>query len=26
VARGTCLCLEHFDRWHSALQSSDEDV
>jgi len=26
VARGTCLCLEHFDRWQSALQSSDEDV
>ncbi len=26
VARGTYLCLEHFDRWRSALQSSDEDV
>lgn len=26
VARGTYLCLEHFDRWQSAMQSSDEDV
>ncbi len=26
VARGTHLCLEHFDRWRGALQSSDEDV
>jgi rod shape-determining protein MreB len=26
VARGAYLCLEHFDRWRSALQSSDEDV
>ncbi|MEX2113236.1 MAG: rod shape-determining protein [Pirellulales bacterium] len=26
VARGTYLCLEHFDRWRSAMQSSDEDV
>jgi rod shape-determining protein MreB len=26
VARGTQLCLEHFDRWRSAMQSSDEDV
>ncbi|MBI3838829.1 MAG: rod shape-determining protein [Planctomycetia bacterium] len=26
VARGTYICLEHFDRWRSALQSSDEDV
>ena len=26
VARGAHLCLEHFDRWRSAMQSSDEDV
>jgi rod shape-determining protein MreB len=26
VARGTHLCLEHFDRWRGWLQSSDEDV
>jgi rod shape-determining protein MreB len=26
VARGTYICLEHFDRWRSTLQSSDEDV
>jgi rod shape-determining protein MreB len=26
VARGTQLCLEHFDRWRSAMRSSDEDV
>ena len=26
VARGTYICLEHFDRWRGALQSSDEDV
>jgi rod shape-determining protein MreB and related proteins len=26
VARGTYICLEHFDRWRSAMQSSDEDV
>ncbi len=26
VARGASLCLEHFDRWQGALQSSDEDV
>jgi rod shape-determining protein MreB and related proteins len=26
VARGTYICLEHFDRWRSALQSSVEDV
>jgi len=26
VARGTALCLEHFDRWRSVMQSSDEDV
>jgi rod shape-determining protein MreB len=26
VARGTYVCLEHFDRWRSAMQSSDEDV
>lgn len=26
VARGTYICLEHFDRWRSALESSDEDV
>lgn len=26
VARGTAICLEHFDRWRGALQSSDEDV
>jgi rod shape-determining protein MreB len=26
VARGTQLCLEHFDRWRSSMQSSDEDV
>jgi rod shape-determining protein MreB and related proteins len=26
VARGTYICLEHFDRWRTAMQSSDEDV
>jgi rod shape-determining protein MreB and related proteins len=26
VARGTYICLSHFDRWRSAMQSSDEDV
>ena len=26
VARGTYICLEHFDRWRGAMQSSDEDV
>ncbi len=26
VAHGTHLCLEHFDRWRPAMQSSDEDV
>jgi len=26
VARGTYICLNHFDRWRSAMQSSDEDV
>jgi rod shape-determining protein MreB and related proteins len=26
VARGTYICLEHFDRWRSALESSDDDV
>jgi len=26
VARGSAICLEHFDRWRGALQSSDEDV
>ncbi len=26
VARGTHICLEHFDRWRGAMQSSDEDV
>ncbi len=26
VARGTHICLEHVDRWRSAMQSSDEDV
>ncbi len=26
VARGTYICLEHFDRWRSVMQSSDEDV
>lgn len=26
VARGTYICLEHFDRWRGVLQSSDEDV
>jgi rod shape-determining protein MreB len=26
VARGTYICLEHFDRWRSAMRSSDEDV
>ena len=26
VARGTHICLEHFDRWRSAMQSSDDDV
>jgi rod shape-determining protein MreB len=25
-ARGTLICLEHLDRWRSALESSDEDV
>ncbi len=25
-ARGTLICLEHLDKWHSALESSDEDV
>jgi len=26
VARGTYICLEHFDRWRSAMQSGDDDV
>jgi rod shape-determining protein MreB len=26
VARGTYICLEHFDRWRGVMQSSDEDV
>ncbi|HTM56587.1 MAG TPA: rod shape-determining protein [Pirellulales bacterium] len=26
VARGTYICLNHFDRWRSVMQSSDEDV
>ncbi len=26
VSRGTYICLEHFDRWRSAMQSADEDV
>lgn len=26
VARGTYICLEHFERWRAAMQSSDEDV
>ena len=26
VARGASICLEHFDRWRGAMQSSDEDV
>ncbi|MGD9722958.1 MAG: rod shape-determining protein [Pirellulales bacterium] len=26
VARGTHLCLSHFDRWRGAMRSSDEDV
>lgn len=26
VSRGTYICLEHFDRWRSAVQSGDEDV
>ena len=26
VARGTHICLEHFDRWRAAMRSSDEDV
>jgi rod shape-determining protein MreB len=26
VARGAHMCLEHIDRWRSAMQSSDEDV
>ena len=26
VARGTHICLEHFDRWRGALRSGDEDV
>jgi rod shape-determining protein MreB len=26
VARGAHICLEHFDRWRGAMQSSDEDV
>jgi rod shape-determining protein MreB and related proteins len=26
VARGTYICLNHFERWRSAMQSSDEDV
>jgi rod shape-determining protein MreB len=26
VARGTQICLEHFDRWRTAMRSSDEDV
>jgi rod shape-determining protein MreB len=25
-ARGTLICLEHLDKWRSALESSDEDV
>jgi rod shape-determining protein MreB len=26
VARGTLICLEHLDRWRTALESSDDDV
>jgi rod shape-determining protein MreB len=26
VARGAMVCMEHFDRWRPALQSSDEGV
>jgi rod shape-determining protein MreB len=26
VSRGMTICLEHFDRWRGAMQSSDEDV
>ncbi len=26
VARGAQMCLEHFQRWRPAMQSSDEDV
>lgn len=26
VARGTAICLEHFQRWRGAMQSSDDDV
>jgi len=26
VARGTHICLEHYERWRGAMQSSDEDV
>jgi rod shape-determining protein MreB len=26
VARGTYICMEHFDRWRSAMHSSDDDV
>ncbi|REK08246.1 MAG: rod shape-determining protein [Planctomycetota bacterium] len=26
VARGTHVCLEHFDRWRGALRSGDEDL
>jgi rod shape-determining protein MreB len=26
VATGTRICLEHLDRWRSALESSDDDV
>jgi rod shape-determining protein MreB len=26
VAAGTLVCLEHLDRWRSALESSDDEV
>jgi rod shape-determining protein MreB len=26
VATGALVCLEHLDRWRSALESSDDDV
>ncbi len=26
VARGTLICLEHFDQWRGSLESSDADV
>ena len=26
VSRGMYICLEHFDRWRSAMQASDDDV